>query len=154
MYYITAMRFIEYLSPSLYPFDRTIFSRKNCCNILILLPLASWYMGAAKLLLNSVGNGKTVKAWLVVNDNTSASGFYKKMGFKKTVLINLIMVQLTHNNCSQECTLLLAEAFKKWHSAFLPPLLKSLSLYRHVLYIAHVKPIYYTCTIYRTCKEL
>lgn len=40
-------------------------------------------MGTAKLLLNSLGNGKTVKAWLVVNDNTSASGFYKKLGFKK-----------------------------------------------------------------------
>ncbi len=40
-------------------------------------------MGIAKSLLNSLGNGKTVRAWLVANDNTSASGFYKKMGFKK-----------------------------------------------------------------------
>lgn len=39
--------------------------------------------GIAKSLLNSVGNGKTVRAWLVANDNTSASGFYEKMGFKK-----------------------------------------------------------------------
>jgi hypothetical protein len=35
----------------------------------------------AKSLLNSVGNGKVVRAWLVTNDNTSALGFYKKMGF-------------------------------------------------------------------------
>ncbi|MEN8179570.1 MAG: GNAT family N-acetyltransferase [Pseudomonadota bacterium] len=39
--------------------------------------------GIAKSLLNSVGNGKAVRAWLVANENTSASGFYKKMGFKK-----------------------------------------------------------------------
>lgn len=29
-------------------------------------------MGVAKLLLNSVGNGKPVKAWLIANDNTRA----------------------------------------------------------------------------------
>jgi len=40
-------------------------------------------LGIAKSLLNSVGSGKAVKAWLVANENTSASGFYKKMGFKK-----------------------------------------------------------------------
>jgi len=40
-------------------------------------------LGIAKSLLNSLGNGKTVRAWLVANDDTSASGFYKKMGFKK-----------------------------------------------------------------------
>lgn len=40
-------------------------------------------MGTAKSLLNSVGNGKAARAWLVANDKTSASGFYKKMGFKK-----------------------------------------------------------------------
>jgi len=39
--------------------------------------------GIAKSLLNSVGNGKNVRAWLVANENTSASGFYEKMGFKK-----------------------------------------------------------------------
>ncbi len=39
--------------------------------------------GIAKSLLQSIGNGKAVKAWLVANDNTSASGFYKKMEFKK-----------------------------------------------------------------------
>ena len=39
--------------------------------------------GIAKSLLQSIGNGKVVKVWLVANDNTSASGFYKKMGFKK-----------------------------------------------------------------------
>ena len=36
--------------------------------------------GIAKSLLQNIGNGR---AWLVANDNTSASGFYKKMGFKK-----------------------------------------------------------------------
>jgi|TARA_R110002095_G_scaffold107519_1_gene94285 ribosomal protein S18 acetylase RimI-like enzyme len=40
-------------------------------------------MGTAKSLLNSIGNGKTVRAWLVANDNTSASGFYKKNGFQE-----------------------------------------------------------------------
>ena len=40
-------------------------------------------IGVAKSLLKSVGNGKTVKAWLIASDSTSASGFYKKMGFKK-----------------------------------------------------------------------
>jgi len=40
-------------------------------------------MGIAKSLLNRLGNDKTVRAWLVANDNTSASGFYKKMGLKK-----------------------------------------------------------------------
>lgn len=39
--------------------------------------------GIAKSLLNSVSNGKTVRAWLVAKDNTSASSFYAKMGFKK-----------------------------------------------------------------------
>ena len=40
-------------------------------------------LGVAKSLLKNVGNGKTVKVWLVASDSTSASGFYKKMGFKK-----------------------------------------------------------------------
>jgi ribosomal protein S18 acetylase RimI-like enzyme len=40
-------------------------------------------LGVAKSLLKSIANGKTVKAWLVASDSTSASGFYKKMGFKK-----------------------------------------------------------------------
>ena len=39
--------------------------------------------GIAKSLLQSIGNGKAMKAWLVANDNTSASGFYTKMEFKK-----------------------------------------------------------------------
>jgi ribosomal protein S18 acetylase RimI-like enzyme len=38
--------------------------------------------GVAKLLLKSVGKGRDVKAWLVANESTSASGFYKRMGFK------------------------------------------------------------------------
>jgi len=39
--------------------------------------------GIAKSLMQSVGKGKTIKAWLIAKENTSASGFYQKMGFKK-----------------------------------------------------------------------
>lgn len=45
--------------------------------------------GIAKSLLQSVAKGKTVKAWLVANDNTNAAGFYEKMGFKKDSLYKL-----------------------------------------------------------------
>ncbi|MEN8131457.1 MAG: GNAT family N-acetyltransferase [Pseudomonadota bacterium] len=38
--------------------------------------------GIAKSLLKRLGNGKPVRAWLVANENSGASGFYKKMGFR------------------------------------------------------------------------
>lgn len=39
--------------------------------------------GIAKHLLESVCNNENTKIWLVANENTGASGFYKKLGFKK-----------------------------------------------------------------------
>jgi len=39
--------------------------------------------GIAKSLLNSVCMNETTKIWLVANENTGASEFYQKLGFKK-----------------------------------------------------------------------
>ena len=39
--------------------------------------------GIAKSLLKSICNNGNTKIWLVANENTSASEFYKKLGFKK-----------------------------------------------------------------------
>ena len=39
--------------------------------------------GIAKSLLKSICNNGNTKIWLVANENTGASEFYKKLGFKK-----------------------------------------------------------------------
>jgi len=39
--------------------------------------------GVATSLLSNVGKEKNIKAWLVAKENTSASKFYEKMGFKQ-----------------------------------------------------------------------
>ena len=39
--------------------------------------------GIAKSLLSNVGKEKNIKAWLVAKENSSASTFYEKMGFKQ-----------------------------------------------------------------------
>lgn len=39
--------------------------------------------GIAKSLLKSICNNESTKIWLVANENTGASEFYKKLGFKK-----------------------------------------------------------------------